>query len=303
MPLRVGVLDDRDDEPVRRVGGEADVVVALEHQIVAVQRRIHDRVRLQRRDDRLRQQRHHRHLGLGLLGVGALAERLQLRDVRLVVVGDVRDHHPVAGQVRTADLLDPGQRLTLDLTELLEVGLRPRRELEAGRERPPEPPRHGAAAGASLAFCTSSLVIRPLRPDPLHRVESSIAELARQPADARRRVRRAPRSAAPAGTRAAGVSCERRRLGLRRGLDVLRLRRGHGLRDRRRRRRLGAVPAAHLERQDRRALLDLVADGDLDLRRPCRPPATGPPSSPCRTPARPAGPRRRPRRRPRPAPR
>ena len=31
-------------------------------------------------------------------------------------------------------------------------------------------------------------------------------------------------------------------------------------------RRLGAVAAAHLEREDRRALLDLVADGDLDRR-------------------------------------
>src|SRR4051812_8447255 len=31
--LGVGVLDDRDHEPVRRVGGEADVVVALEDQV------------------------------------------------------------------------------------------------------------------------------------------------------------------------------------------------------------------------------------------------------------------------------
>ena len=41
--LAVGVLDHRDDEPVGRVGGEADVVVALEHQLVAVQRGVERR--------------------------------------------------------------------------------------------------------------------------------------------------------------------------------------------------------------------------------------------------------------------
>src|SRR4051794_41132410 len=35
--LRAGVLDDRHDEPVRRVGGEADVVVALDDELVAVE--------------------------------------------------------------------------------------------------------------------------------------------------------------------------------------------------------------------------------------------------------------------------
>jgi hypothetical protein len=35
-----------------------------------------------------------------------LAEGLQLGDVGLVVLGDVRNHHPVAGEISTRQLLD-----------------------------------------------------------------------------------------------------------------------------------------------------------------------------------------------------
>ena len=56
------------------------------------------------------------------------AEGFELGDVGVVVVGDVRDHHPVAVQVGAADLLDARQVLALDRAELGEVDLRPRQQ-------------------------------------------------------------------------------------------------------------------------------------------------------------------------------
>ena len=87
----------------------------------------------------LDQEGQHRHLDARLLVllVGRDAERLELGDVGVVVVGDVRDHHPVAVQVGAADLLDARQLLALDRAELGEVDL----AATAAGPRPPPPPR------------------------------------------------------------------------------------------------------------------------------------------------------------------
>src|SRR3546814_3617637 len=58
------------------------------------------------------------------------AQRLKLGDVGVVVLGDVRDHRPVAGEVGAGDLPDLRQRLDLDLAELREVHLRPRQQVQ-----------------------------------------------------------------------------------------------------------------------------------------------------------------------------
>jgi hypothetical protein len=58
----------------------------------------------------LEQQRDHRHLHVVLLGVELLAERLEVGDVRVVVVGDERDLRPRRGEVRRRALLDAGER-------------------------------------------------------------------------------------------------------------------------------------------------------------------------------------------------
>src|SRR5690606_24902132 len=75
----------------------------------------------------------HGELDAGLLVflVERHAQRFEVGDVRVVVLGDVRDHGPVAGEVGAGDLLDPRQRLFLDLAELREVHLRPGRQAQA----------------------------------------------------------------------------------------------------------------------------------------------------------------------------
>ena len=72
---------------------------------------------------RLDQEREHRDLDAGLLVllVERDAKRLELGDVGVVELRDVRDHHPVAREVRAGDLLDARQRLRLDRAELREV--------------------------------------------------------------------------------------------------------------------------------------------------------------------------------------
>ena len=128
---------------------------------------------------RLDQEREHRHLDARLLVllVGGDAERLEVGDVGVVVVGDVRDQHPVAMQVGAADLLDARQVLALDRAELGEVDLRPGQqagERAAGRARRPPAPSRPAPGSAVLPAitaltkaCTSSWVMRPFGPLPL----------------------------------------------------------------------------------------------------------------------------------------
>ena len=130
--LLVDVLDDRHDQTVRRVGGEADVPVVLEDQVLAVERAVHRRVLLQRRDHRLHDEGQRRHLdaALGVLLVDVRAELLELGDVGLVELSDVRDHHPVARQTRARQLLDARERLGLDRAVLGEVDLGPGRQPE-----------------------------------------------------------------------------------------------------------------------------------------------------------------------------
>ena len=101
------------------------------------------------------------------------AEGFQLGDVGVVVVGDVRDHHPVAVQVGAADLLDARQVLALDRAELGEVDLRPGQQAERlaaaarrrlGRQPPWCWPR--PLITALVKPWTSSCVMRPLGPLP-----------------------------------------------------------------------------------------------------------------------------------------
>ena len=76
------------------------------------------------------------------------AERLELGDVRLVELRDVRDHHPVARERRARDLLDARARPGLDRAELGEVDLRPRGQAQVAE--PAARARAGAAAGQRL---------------------------------------------------------------------------------------------------------------------------------------------------------
>ena len=54
------------------------------------------------------------------------AECFQLGGIGFVELGDMRNHDPVAVQVRTGDLLDAGQLDLFHITELAEVYFRPR---------------------------------------------------------------------------------------------------------------------------------------------------------------------------------
>ena len=242
-PLAVGVLDDGDDEALGRVGGEADVPVALEQQVlpVLVERAVDLGVLLQRGHARLHQQRDHRDLDVLLGGVDLLAERLERRDVRLVVLGDVRDRRPAADEVRPGDLLDPRQLHPLDAL--------------AGRDRR----GLGSLRGAPhVLLRDAALAARPLDGGEID------ASLACEPAHRGARVGRCigRRGAGRLGGRRVRLG---RRLGLRRGVDRARrrcLRRGGGAG--RRRRGLRAVPG-RLERQQQRALRHLVAHRDLQL--------------------------------------
>jgi hypothetical protein len=168
------------------------VVVLLEDEVVAVERGVELRELLQRRHARLEQQGDHRelHALLRVLLVRALAEGLQLGDVRLFVVRDVRDHHPVARQHRAADPLDPAQRLPLDRAELLEVDLGPRREPERLRAGPVDGGRRlGAAAAGGRAGAGLGGLDVGLGDAALARGTADLrevdAELAREPSDAR----------------------------------------------------------------------------------------------------------------------
>ena len=129
--LLVGLLDHRDNEAAGGVGRKADVVIALAHELVAVQRRVEVRELLERGNRGQHQEGDHRHLHVISLLVQLLAPGLELGDVRLVVLGDVRDHRPVAREVWSGDLLDAAAWHPLDRAELLGVNRRPRREVEA----------------------------------------------------------------------------------------------------------------------------------------------------------------------------
>jgi hypothetical protein len=67
-----------------------------------------------------------------VLFVGGDAEGFQVGDVGVVVVGDGRNHHRVAQQVGTADLLDAAQLFTFDGAELGKVHLGPWDQAQLG---------------------------------------------------------------------------------------------------------------------------------------------------------------------------
>ena len=169
--LLVGVADHRHDQPVRRVGGEADVPVVLQDQRVAVEAGVELGELLQRRDRRLHHERQHADLDAALLQllVHLHAELLEVGDVGLVVRRDVRDDDPVAMQVGRRDLLDARQLLALDRAELREVDLRPRQQIEAAAAAGAAAFAAGAAAAPPLLAnaSTSARTMRPWSPLPL----------------------------------------------------------------------------------------------------------------------------------------
>jgi hypothetical protein len=110
--LPVGIADDRHHQPARGVGGEADVAVLLHDQRrfigLQVDRTVERREFLQCRAHRLDDEGQHGQLDarLGLFGVDLLAEGFEIGDVGFFVIGDCRNHHPVARQVCSRKLAD-----------------------------------------------------------------------------------------------------------------------------------------------------------------------------------------------------
>jgi hypothetical protein len=170
--LLVDVADHRHHQAVRRVGGEADVPVVLQHQRVAVEAGVELGELLQRRHRRLHHERQHADLDARLLEllVHLHAELLEVGDVGLVVGRHVRDHDPVAMQVGGRDLLDARQLLALDRAELGEVDLRPRQQVEATADAARQRPCGGADGDGAPPFAnasTSPRTMRPCSPVPL----------------------------------------------------------------------------------------------------------------------------------------
>ena len=101
--LAIGVLDHRNDQAFRCVDGDADVVEFLVDKCVLFRREraIEVRKRLQRVDGRLHQERQQRDpVRLLLVGLAGIIKFfpvfLDLGNIRLVIVGDVRDVEPCA---------------------------------------------------------------------------------------------------------------------------------------------------------------------------------------------------------------
>ena len=290
--LLVGVLDHRHDEPAGRVGGEADVVVALEDQVVAVERRVERRElpSASRRTPTIRNDDHRDLDALArMLVVELLAPRLELGDVGLVVVRDVRDHHPVAGERRRRDPLDPRALHALDRRRTSRSRLS---ATAAGRARTagrrPAPAAAAAGAGArGRTLCTSSLVIRPLRPLPVTGAgrRRARARAGAPPGSRRPARRRCPRDGSgPAAVPRAG----------RRPAAGSRLLARLAPRSRPRRPpwllRTGAAPPPAAPRRSPTATTSAARlpakpcpRSSPELARRSRPPARARPSSPCRT--------------------
>ena len=132
----------------------------------------------QRGDAGLDHEGEHRQLEALLLGLDGLrlAEGLEVGDVGLVELRDVRDRDPVAVQVGPGELLDARQRLRLDRAELGEVDLRPRRQVERQRAALPALDRGRGAfltARPLTKPCTSACRMRPFGPLPCTRARST----------------------------------------------------------------------------------------------------------------------------------
>jgi hypothetical protein len=98
-----------------------------------VERRVELRVLAQRVHARLDHERQERelHLARFRLGLHLFAELVEVGDVGLVVLRDVRDRDPAAVQVRRGQLADPVQLADLGGAELREVDLRWRRDRDS----------------------------------------------------------------------------------------------------------------------------------------------------------------------------
>ena len=125
MFLLIHVADDRHQQPVLRIDGDADVNVLLEHDLFAgdVDRGVELREHLQRRGNHLDGNRRDRQLpagGFDPLRV-LLPQPLEFRDVGLVALRDVRHRSPGGGHPLGRLAADGAHRLALDLTPLREV--------------------------------------------------------------------------------------------------------------------------------------------------------------------------------------
>ena len=129
----VCVANDGHRQTIRRVGCKADVEVFFVDQRVAVKRCIEVRKLLKCCNACLDDKRQHGDLdaGLFILFVERDTEGFKIGDVGIVVIGDMRDHHPVAVQVCTANFLDARQRLDLNRTKLGEVHFGPWQQAQA----------------------------------------------------------------------------------------------------------------------------------------------------------------------------
>jgi len=96
------------------------MVVLLEHQIVAVQRSVELGEFLQGSHGSLDDESQHGDASAGLLVflVQLFTQGFQRGDVSHIVIGDMRNHDPIAMQVGTRNLLDARQGLSFDWAKL-----------------------------------------------------------------------------------------------------------------------------------------------------------------------------------------
>ena len=123
----IGILHHRHHQAVGRVGGKPDVAILFQDQIFALERGVEFGEFLQRRHAGLDQEGEHGELDAAffVLLVELNSQRFEIGDVRVFMVGDVRNHHPVAMQIRAGDFFDARERLGFDAAELGKVDLRP----------------------------------------------------------------------------------------------------------------------------------------------------------------------------------
>ncbi len=136
MSLRCRVLHHRHHESAGRVGGESHVDEPAHDEIgaVGIERRIEARELLQRLDAGPHDEGERRQLDAGrvCLVLQARAQLLEIGDIGLVELRDVRNVDPGRLQARTRDLLDAGERLRLDRSVLRVVDHGNRGQRRAG---------------------------------------------------------------------------------------------------------------------------------------------------------------------------
>src|SRR5690606_37546076 len=137
--LAVDVANDGNDETVLRIDREAEMRVALHHEVLAVrrERRLEVRELVEHQGARPQDERQRREPDAALLGLRLerVARLLERRDIGLVVLRDVRQVDPARVQPCAGDALDARQRLVFDLAELREIDLGHGRQGRAGRGR------------------------------------------------------------------------------------------------------------------------------------------------------------------------